>query len=258
MLPVLIEELPAFGVTDIRKRLFSGGLPEPLISEERDESFYSEWLDSYFARDVQELFKVEKRTAFLKLLTLLLRQSGSLTEVTSLAKHSGLSRPTVINYLDALQVTQVMTTISPYSAGGRREIIAQKKTYAFDSGFVAFANGWNDLRETDCGNLWEHVVLESLQSIVDESKIHFWRDQKQREVDFVVPTGRKSCDAIECKWNVDSFATRGIKAFRENYPEGRNFLIAPVIGKPYRRDFGSVDVTVANASDLRQLLSKNV
>jgi len=146
MLPVLAEELHTFGITDIQLRLLRGGLPDALLSETLDESLYSEWMDSYFARDVQELFRVEKRTGFLRLLQLLLRNSGSLTEVTGLAKHSGLSRPTVMNYIDVFQATQVMTVLSPFSAGGRREIIAQKKVYGFDTGFVAFCRGWNELR----------------------------------------------------------------------------------------------------------------
>jgi uncharacterized protein len=57
-----------------------GGLPPALLSAAPDWEFYAEWLDSYFARDVQELFRVEKRSAFLLLVELILRQSGGLAE----------------------------------------------------------------------------------------------------------------------------------------------------------------------------------
>jgi predicted AAA+ superfamily ATPase len=254
MLPVLAEELPAFGITDIRKRLLVGGLPQVLLGGISDSEFYSEWMDSYYARDVQELFRVEKRTGFLKLLQILMRQSGNLVEITSLAKHAGLSRPTVMNYIDVLQVTQALTLLSPYSAGGRREIIAQKKAYAFDTGFVSFARGWEDLRTEDCGNLWEHVVLETLLSIFDESKLYFWRDQEQREIDFVIPAGRNKCDVIECKWKVDSFDVKTLKLFRETYTHGRNFLITPEAPSPYNRRFGGLEITIGNAAHLRHLL----
>ncbi len=53
-------------------------------------------------------------------------------------------------------------------------------------------------------------------------KIHFWRDKQQREVDFVVPRSRDVVDAIECKWKPEAFETRGLKAFREQHPKGRN------------------------------------
>jgi hypothetical protein len=43
-----------------------------------------EWLDSYFARDVQELFRLEKRAGLLRVLELLLRQSGGMLDVSKL------------------------------------------------------------------------------------------------------------------------------------------------------------------------------
>jgi len=70
--PVLADELAIFGEPDLEKRLLHGGLPDRLLSATPDPEFYSEWMDSYFARDVQELFPVGKRHAFLTLCELIL------------------------------------------------------------------------------------------------------------------------------------------------------------------------------------------
>jgi hypothetical protein len=255
LLPVLFEELPAFGILDLKRRLIRGGLPQALLAAAIDLEFYAEWIDSFYARDVQELFHVEKRAGFLKLLEILLRQSSGLVEITNLSKFTGLTRPTVTNYLQVLQVTHAITILRPYTAGGRREIIAQPKVYGFDTGFVAYCRGWRDLRNEDCGPLWEHLVLETLLSIFSDTDVHFWRDKQQRELDFVVPQGRSSCHAVECKWNSDAFETRTLKVFRENYPKGKNILCSPQIAKPYSRVLDGLEVTFANASDLRTLLS---
>lgn len=252
LMPVLAEELPAFGVTDIRDRLLRGGLPDAVLAEDRPVDFYSEWMDSYFARDVQELFRLEKRGAFLKLLELVLRQSGGLLEVTSLAKHSGVSRPTVMNWLEVLQITHAMHLLRPYAEGDRREILAQPKGYAFDTGFVCHARGWDTLRTEDCGMLWEHLVLESLLSI-PVAPIHFWRDKQQREVDFVIPRGRGVVDAVECKWNVAGLETRCLAAFRENYPNGNNFVISPQTTVRYGREINGLSLTFVPISELRSL-----
>src|SRR4030042_1674295 len=92
--PVLWNEcLEDFGIPDLDKRLLNGGLPEFLLSEEKKGELYSEWIDSYYARDIQELFNVRNRTGFLKLMHLLFMQSGGILEITKLAKESGLSRP---------------------------------------------------------------------------------------------------------------------------------------------------------------------
>jgi hypothetical protein len=224
---VLHEELPAFGVMELRDRLLRGGLPPALLSEKHNPEFYAEWRDSYFARDVQELFRLEKRAGFLRVLELLLRQSGGMLDVSKLAAESQISRPAVTNWLEVYQITHVAHLVRPFSAGGRREIVAQPKVFGFDTGLVCHARGWDHLRTDDCGILWEHLVLDTLIA-GGVPQLHFWRDKQQREVDFVVPLGRDRVDAIECKWKPGAFETRGLAAFREQYPKGRNFVVSPL------------------------------
>jgi len=250
LVPVLAEESPAFGVSDLLMRLVRGGLPPALLAERHQSEFYAEWFDSYFARDVQELFHLGKREAFLRLLELVLRQSGGLIETTSLAKHSGVSRPTVMAWLDVFQITHVIHLLRPYSAGGRREILAQPKLYGFDTGFVCHVRGWDEVRPEDAGLLWEHLVLDTLLSI-PVAQVGFWRDKQQREVDFVIPRGRAAVDAIECKWNPVAFETRGLAAFRGWYPRGRNFVVSPQVPAAYTRRMGALEVTFLPVGALR-------
>jgi len=248
--PVLAEELPAFGVKDLNERLLRGGLPPALLSDEVNWEFYAEWLDSYFARDVQEMFRVEKRGAFLTLVELVLRQSGGLMEVTSLAKHAGVSRPTVMSWMEVLQATHVAHVLRPFSGGGRRELIARPKVYGFDTGFVCHARGWDRLRPEDCGLLWEHLVLDTLQA-TPVQKVHFWRDEAGREVDFVVPKTGGRVDTIECKWNPEAFESNGLRTFREAYPRGRNLILCPHVTTAYERNMGKLKVEFLPITELR-------
>ena len=254
LVPVLHEELPAFGMTDLRERLLRGGLPPALLAKEHNPEFYAEWLDSYFARDVQELFRLEKRTGFLRVLELLMRQSGGMLDVTKLAAESQISRPAVTNWLEVYQITHVAHLVRPYSAGGRREIVAQPKVFGFDTGLVCHARGWDHLRTEDCGVLWEHLVLDTLIA-AGAPKIHFWRDKQQREVDFVVPHGRDAVDAVECKWNPEAFETRGLAAFREQYPKGKNYAVSPLNGPAYERVQGGLKISIVSPGELRQAMA---
>lgn len=253
LVPVLHEELPGFGVADLWERLLRGGLPPALLAERHDPEFYSEWQDSYFARDVQELFRLEKRAGFLRLLELLFRQSGGMLDVTKLAAESQVSRPTVTNWLEVYQTTHVVHLVRPYAAGGRREIVAQPKLFGFDTGLVCHARGWDKLRTEDCGVLWEHLVLDTLIA-AGVSKIHFWRDKQQREVDFVVPRGRDAVDAIECKWKPDAFETRGLAAFRALYPKGKNFVVCPLPGPGFERVQDGHKLAFASPGELRRMI----
>jgi predicted AAA+ superfamily ATPase len=251
--PVLYEELPAFGVTDVRQRLLRGGLPPALLAEKHDPEFYAEWQDSYFARDVQELFRLGKRAAFLRVLELLMRQSGGMLDVTKLAAESQISRPSVTHWLEVYQVTHVAHLVRPFSAGGRREIVAQPKVFGFDTGLVCHARGWDHLRTEDCGVLWEHLVLDTLIA-AGLPRIHFWRDKQQREVDFVVPRARDTVDAIECKWKPEAFETRGLAAFREQYARGRNFVVSPLAGPAHERAQDGLRISIVSPGELRRAM----
>ncbi len=143
----------------------------------------------------------------------------------------------------------------PYAEGGRREILAQPKVYGFDTGFVCFARGWEELRPEDCGLLWEHLVLDTLLTI-PVRRLHFWRDKQQREVDFVIPCGRDAVDVIECKWNLDALDTRGVAAFRASYPKGRNYVVTPSAVEPFPRSIGTFTWAVTPIGYLRQAVAK--
>jgi len=253
LVPVLHEELPAFGVKDFRERLLRGGLPPALLAEKHNPEFYAEWQDSYFARDVQEFFRLQKRAGFLRVLELLMRQSGGMLDVTKLAAESQISRPSVTNWLEVYQITHVAHLARPFSAGGRREIVAQPKVFGFDTGLVCHARGWDHLRTEDCGVLWEHLVLDTLIA-AGLPKIHFWRDKQQREVDFIVPRGRVAADAIECKWKPEAFETRGLAAFREQYPKRKNYVVSPLNSPAYERVQDGQKISIVSPGELRQAM----
>lgn len=249
--PVLWSECRTmFRIRDLDRRLLRGGLPEPLLAPRKDPAFFAEWIDSYYARDIQELFQVRNRVGFLRLFRLLLTQSGGLADFSSLARDSELSRPTVMAHLEALSVAHAVFLVAPFAGGGRREIVRRPKVYAFDTGFVTFVRGWDDIRDDDRGALWEHLVLDELRARVDERTIGYWRDKSGRELDFVVRRLQGAVDAYECKVNPDNFDPEALKAFRAQYPKGRNFVVGPWIDAPYDRRYGEVSVRCSSPAAL--------
>lgn len=247
--PVCWDELTAFGVT-LPQRLLHGGLPPALLAESKRPSFYREWLDSFFARDVQRLFGFRDMSRFNALFEYLLRQSGGQFEVTKTAAALGITRPTVESHLRALEITHAVALVRPFHGGGQNELVKQPKVYGFDTGFVSFARGWNPLRTEDMGLLWEHLVLEHLQAHFPDTSVHYWRDKQGREVDFVLAHRRDEVDAIECKWNSTAFDSTALELFRSYYPKGRNFLVSPSGAPGYVKQFGSHSVRVCTPTEL--------
>jgi len=250
LFPVLWTECEGeFRILDLDRRLMNGGLPEFLLRPTKDEHLFSEWMDSFYARDIQELFAVRERAGFLKLLHLMLRQSGGLADFTALSRECDLSRPTVKAYLEAMAIACALFPVPPFHAGGRREIVRRPKIYGFDTGFVAHAHGWRDIRDDDRGLLWEHLVLDVLRAATGGEGLHYWRDKSDREVDFIVRRGR-TADAVECKVNPDRFDPKALAVFRESYPGGSNYLVCPGIESAFSRRFGSLVVRIVGCRHL--------
>lgn len=251
LLPVLWTELDIFSCADISRRLFQGGLPPALLSDSKTPSFYREWLDSFFARDIQKLFSFRDADKFNALFEYLLKQSGGQTETSRAASELKISRLTVENHLRALEITHAVTTIRPFFGSGQKEIVKMPKIYGFDTGFVTFVRGWDPLRSQDHGILWEHLVLEYLQAALPNETIRYWRDKAGREVDFVLARRRDQVDTIECKWNPSDFDPSALKVFRSYYPKGENYIVSPLVGESYLKSFGKFTVRICDPSGVQ-------
>ncbi len=254
--PVLWTECEeAFGIRDLDWRLLHGGLPEALLSQAWDESSYSEWMDSFYARDIQELFGIRERTGFLNLLRLMLRQSGGLVDYSALSRECDLSRPTVKAYLEALNVACALFALPPFHGGGRREMLRRPKAYGFDTGFVAFVRGWRDIRDDDRGHLWEHLVLDILRTGAGTEGLFYWRDKSGREVAFVLRRGR-DIHTFECKMNPDRFNPESLRVFRGLYPQGRNYIVVPGVQDAYDRRSDGLILRITGCRDLLRELEE--
>jgi len=250
LVPVLWTELAAFGVT-LEQRLFLGGLLPALLAGAKKPAFYREWMDSFFARDIQRLFGFRDMNRFNALFEYILRQSGGQLEVTRTAAALGITRPTVESHLRSLEITCAATLVRPFHGSGQNELVKMPKVYAFDTGFVSFARGWDPLRLEDFGALWEHLVLEHLQAQFPDLPVRYWRDKAGREVDYVLGHRRDQVDAVECKWDPAGFDGSSLQVFRGYYPKGRNFLVTPSGEPAYMKRYGKLDVKICTPEELR-------
>jgi uncharacterized protein len=250
MTPMTISDLADFGRADLRHRLLRGGLPPFFLEDNPPERWYQEWLDAFWAKDIQELFRLERRHSFQKFLELLMTQSGGIFEASRFARPCEVSRTTISNYLAVLEATFVVSVLRPFTTHRPAEIVAAPKVYAFDTGFVCYFKGWHELRSDDLGILWEHLVLNEIQAQLQTRRIHYWRNKRGNEVDFVLAGREKKPIAIECKWSASNFDPVGIQAFRRHYEIGENYVVVNDVGRPVRRSFGNIKVTLTNISGL--------
>jgi hypothetical protein len=251
--PMNAADAAAFGGT-LQRRLVRGGLPPFFLARLPEEREFQEWLDAYWAKDILELFRLERRHSFQRFFELLLAQSGGIFEATHFARPCEVSRTTISNYLAVLEATFVAHVVRPFSGGGSAEIVAAPRVYGFDTGFVAYQRGWHELRREDEGLLFEHLVLNELHGHVERSRIHYWRTKQGAEVDFVIVRQGSPPLAIECKRSAEGFEPAGLRGFRRRYPEGKNLVVTTDVGEPFSRSFGSLKVRFVRLEDLARAL----
>ena len=253
--PMNRHDLVDFGRDDLGRRLLHGGLPPFFLADEPPERDFQDWMDAYWAKDIQELFRLERRSSFQRFAELLLAKSGGIFEAARFARACEVSRTTISNYLGVLEATFVVHIIRPFSRRRPTEIVAAPKVYGFDTGFVCFHRGWHELRTEDAGILWEHFVLNEMQSELQTRRIGYWRDKRGHEVDFVFVRRGRAPLAIECKWSADDFEPRNLLAFRRQHPQGENYVVARDVEREYTRSYNDLSVRFVSLPGLIKSLA---
>lgn len=258
--PLLLEEMILFGTENLRHRFLFGGFPSYFVQTKFPEDDYREWIDAYWAKDIQDLFTVGKRYSFQKFAELLLAYSGGQFEASKFAAPCEVTRQTISNYLAILEQTFVVHVIRPYSTHKPNEIIMAPKVYGFDTGFVCFAKGWRDLRKEDYGLLWEQCVLNEIHGFLQTRSINYWRDKQGHEIDFVLHNRKDNAlTAIECKFTAlqadINAISKNIAAFRKHYPTGENLVVCSDIDLSFERNYEGITFTFVNTQELVKRLS---
>lgn len=254
--PMIAEDMAAFKNTDIKHRLLRGGIPPFFMTKEMPEKEYQEWIDSVWAKDIQELFRLERRHSFLKLFELLMIQSSGIFEASNLADKCDASRSTIQNYLNVLESTMIFNVVRPFSTNTAAEIVKAPKVYAFDTGFVCYFKGIEKPRNEELGLLWEHYVLNEIYAHLQTRDILYWRDKQGHEIDFVVTKRREpKLIAIECKWSERDFDAKNLLAFCKHYPEATCYVVAHDTERGYTKTIKEVKVHFVGLPGLLEKLT---
>lgn len=248
--PMTGEDLSAFKKTDLRHRMLHGGLPPFFLAPSIPEPAFQEWMDAYWAKDIQTLFRLERRHSFERFAELLFAQSGGLFEATRFTRACEVSRQTIMNYLAVLESTYLIHVIRPFSTHRTTEIVAAPKLYAFDTGFACYYRGWTSLRQEDLGLLWEHLVLNELQAHLQTRRVGYWRDKRGHEIDFVLARRGQVPLALECKWSADEVDLTNLKAFALRYPKADLRVVTHDVERSYQRRTEAFTVTYCGLKTL--------
>jgi predicted AAA+ superfamily ATPase len=195
-----------------------GGLPDVVLetrpSVRRD--LLNDIFSSYINIDVRALADFRKIGELQQLMHLLALRIGNKLDISKLASTIGLSRPTVIQYLDFLEMTYVIHRL-PAFAGGDKPSALARKLYFCDNGIASVLANLSE------GVLFENAVFNQLRNY---GTLNYLAKGNEYEIDFIVTTETGS-SAMEAKYHPILSDDQKLKRIAAKY----GFTEAWLVGK---------------------------
>jgi uncharacterized protein len=199
----------------------------PVVHTARDSrQALAGYIQIYLDQEVKSEAIVRKIENFARFLEAISFSQGSVINIANIARECQVQVNSVRNYIAILKDLLIAHTITCFRKRMTREVVAHEKFYYFDCGVYRAIRPHGPLdrpHEID-GAALETLVCQNLLAWIDNTggsaRLHFWRTQNGREVDFIV-YGPDRFLSIEVK-STDRIRPedlRGIKAFMSDYPE---------------------------------------
>jgi len=190
------------------------------------------YISLYLKEEVQMEGLVRQIGNFARFMEVASFSHGMILNTTQIARDAQVKRQTVDNYLQILEDLLLAFTLPVFSRRAKRDLISHVKFYYFDPGVFRYLRPKGPLdKEAEIeGPALEGLVAEHLhiwtQSQIESHQLSFWRTRTGLEVDFVI-YGPRGFWGIEVKRSKELSPAdiRGLKAFQEEYPEARCFML---------------------------------
>jgi len=205
----------------LEHRLIFGYYPEIVTKIGEEKRHLKLLASSYLYKDLLTLEQIKKPALLEKILKALALQVGNEVSFHEIAQLVGADYGTIERYVDFLEKSYVIFSLTALSRNVRNEIKKGKKIYFYDNGIRnAIIGNYNLLNSrTDTGALWENFIISERMKLIAYNDMdvssYFWRTTQQQEIDYIEETA-DSFFAHEIKWNPNRKA-RISKTFRNAY-----------------------------------------
>lgn len=175
------------------------------------------YYNTYIERDVRSLINIKDLRAFQTFIRLAAGRIGQEFNASALSVEVGVSVPTIKQWLSVLSASYIVYILQPFYANIGKRLTKSPKLYFYDAGLACFLLGINSVSQLDThplrGSLFENMVLNDMvKSDFNqgrESRLSFYRDKSQHEVDVLREGDDGSLQAFEIKagrtFNADYF-----------------------------------------------------
>jgi len=156
-----------------------GGFPEVVLSKNVSDKkdIVNDILSSYLNIDIKNISDIRDQKNLHNLLKMLAKRAGTRLDYSKISSLTGISRPSVYNYIDLLENTFVITRVPVLSKNPDREIVKAPKIFINDNGLL------NQLAEVSSGVQFENAVFNQLKFY---GKLQYYSLKNGKEIDFIL------------------------------------------------------------------------
>ena len=188
---------------ELSKYLFNGGYPEILLKRVELKEYLSLLFNSILYKDIIKRYKIRNPKQIEDLAIYLISNIANEYSYNSLTKIGKIkSSHTTEKYLDYLEESFILFSVSRFSYKVKEQLSSNKKIYCIDNGFIQ-AKAFK--LSSDFGKLYENLVACRLkkEEIEEKFRFYYWKNQQQEEVDFVIKEGLKIKQLIQVCFDVN-------------------------------------------------------
>ncbi|MBL8535016.1 MAG: ATP-binding protein [Betaproteobacteria bacterium] len=204
--PDIPEDAGAPGLADI---VLAGGYPEVLTRPEADrrQAWHDSYLTAVLQRDVRDLANIQGLGDMPRLLTLLAARTGSLLNVSDVARSCGLPLSTLQRYLTLLETVFLFSPLPAWFVNIEKRLTKAPKVHLVDTGLAGFLMGIDADRvrrdPAAFGHLLEGFVLSEIRKHLSWSRVaakpYHFRTASGQEVDIVLESRDGRVVGVEVK-----------------------------------------------------------
>ena len=139
------------------------GIPDPA----EKAGALAELADNYLYKDILALGGIRNERKLRDLVRLLVFQTRSEVSFMELGTKLGMSKDTVIRYIDLLEKAFILFRSEGFSSNLRNEITRKDKVYFYDTGLRnAVIDNFKPLAQRDdAGRLWENFLIAECRKL---------------------------------------------------------------------------------------------
>ena len=228
LFPLVSAEVPDF---DLNRALNNGMLPRHYLVENPTMRIQS-YIGDYLQQEIVEEAIVRRLDSFTRFLQVAALSNSEIVNYTNIAQECGISSKTVKEYFAILEETMLGFYLPSYARVVKRRVVQSPKFYYFDVAIPNHLLKRAPLQPgTDIyGHALEQFVIQELRAYLSyrhpEKSLSYWHTLDNKyEVDAVVGQAEAGIEVKSSK-SVTSSDTKGLKAFGEEYPEAKLFLLS--------------------------------